>query len=92
MTQKNKDIKEYVARRDLWVCQACGKYIGLDGCLAHSISKSKMNYKLYGKEVIDNPLNLHWSCITNECNDSFNIGNNPGKIKELLEEINDKNR
>ena len=91
MTQKNKDIKEYVRSRDNGICQNCGTYCWENGNIAHRISQSKHNIKVYGKDIIDHPLNKLWTCFSFTCNDSFNIGNNPGKSKFLMSIILDNN-
>lgn len=80
---KHKEIKIKIAERDNFCCQKCGKYLGFNGCLADRISQSKMNRKKFGNHIIDHPFNKVYTCITNECNDSFNIGMNPMKSERL---------
>ena len=90
MTTKQKQVKQFVAERANYICETCGTYAGENGCIAHLISQSKVNRKLYGNDVIDSPLNQRWTCITSACNDAWNIGMNPAKCKELVEKIKAK--
>jgi len=50
--------------------------------IAHRISNSKVNRKLYGNKI-DHNFNLVPVCDL-ESNDSFNIGGNPGKVTNLI--------
>lgn len=79
MTQKQKEhyLTRYVL--DMWKCQRCFRPAQQQ---AHRISQSKMNYKKYGKDIIDHNMNIVSSC--SECNDYFNIGMNPGKCEKLV--------
>lgn len=81
MTKKNKEIKIYVAERDGYICQKCGKYAS-NGHIAHRIAETKLNKRLFGEDIIDHPFNKSWVCSL-ECNSSYNIGNNPRKRVEL---------
>jgi len=75
-------------------CFTCGKPVRLDNCqFAHKIAKSKANYSKYGKEIIDHILNGEITCSDKfgRCNDAVNIGNNPGKVLDVLSEIAKEN-
>lgn len=76
-------MSEQIAIRDNFVCCKCGKYIGLSGAPAHRIANTKANKKIYGNEIINHVYNQVYSCITNECNDFWNIGNNKKKSEQL---------
>ena len=79
--------REDIAKRDNYTCQKCDKYLGSNGCIAHRIAQSKANYKKYGSKIIDHEFNKVYSCITNNCNDSFNIGNKPLICEKLVKLI-----
>lgn len=55
---------------DRMICQRCGRP---STQIAHRLSKSKVNYKKYGHEIIDHDINLVSVCGL-KCNSSFNIG------------------
>jgi hypothetical protein len=82
MTQKQ--IDEYTKRyeAEYYLCW-CGKKASQ---IAHRICSSKTNYKVYGKEVIDNNINLVPVCCL-EHNDKVNIGNKIGTSKKLVQLI-----
>lgn len=61
------------------VCQKCGKPAE---CIAHRIARTKVNYKIYGKYIIDHNINLTPSCLKD--NSYFNIGMNPNKCNKLV--------
>lgn len=60
-----------------WICEVCGKPLrsGVPQ-LAHRISNSKMNMRLYGKEVIHHDLNLAPVCSL-ACNSAVLIDGKP---------------
>ena len=73
-------------------CEVCNKTIPFNQAqLAHRICKSKMNLAKYGSEVIHHPLNMALTCSL-KCNAKVNIGNNPGKILDVLTEIIEADR
>lgn len=82
--QKQIELRTFIQTRDKGICQRCNKLIGFKGAPAHRIAQSKVNRKKYGNEIIDHPYNIVWACVNNDCNDSFNIGNKPEKIKQLI--------
>lgn len=69
------------------LCAVCGKPL-IDGQMqgAHRIAKTFPNYTKWGTWVIDHPLNIAMVCSL-ECNQTCNIGNNPGKCLELISRI-----
>jgi hypothetical protein len=75
---------EEIMKRDNFICQACKKYIGYTGCISHRIANTKVNKKKYGKEIIDHDYNKAYTCISNICNDGYNIGMNPEKCQKLV--------
>ena len=71
-------------------CKICGNPVPMsEAQLAHGIANTKPNIKKYGKEVIHHEKNLSLTCGNKfgRCNDACNIGNNPGKVLDLLEDI-----
>jgi len=76
-----------------WVCQNCGESVYKNGTpqLAHGIADTKANRSKYGSAVIDHPLNRKPTCSL-YCNGKMNIGNNPGKCKELINQIMESER
>jgi hypothetical protein len=85
--------------RDRWHCTVPG-CCNHDIQVAHRIQKYKVfgvleiwnntynenrNYHWIKYNVIHHPLNVTTSCAFH--NSSFNIGNNPGAVREKLEEI-----
>ena len=88
MEAEDKKIRIYNSR--CGICEVCKKVIPYNQAqLAHRIAKSKPNLKKYGEDVLSHPKNLALTCSDKfgRCNDSCNIGNNPGKVQELLSEI-----
>ena len=65
------------------VCQGCGKKAIQ---IAHRISNTKVNLKIYGEKIINHNCNLVPVCGL-ECNSSFNIGNSPLKVERILKVI-----
>jgi 5-methylcytosine-specific restriction endonuclease McrA len=91
MTAKEEEeiraTKEFIFDRDNYTC-ICGESVYSKGYpqAAHIISKSKVNLKLYGKEIVHHPLNLVSTCST-ECNQKVNIGTKPFTEAALVELI-----
>jgi hypothetical protein len=59
--------------------------------LAHGISKSKVNQKIFGN-LINHPYNLFSVCNNPNHNDYFNIGFKPheiGKLREIIRDCGD---
>jgi 5-methylcytosine-specific restriction endonuclease McrA len=85
---KKERVNQYKIRYrlDSYICQGCGSPATQQ---AHRIARTKVNYRVYGKEVVDHNINTVSSCY--RCNDSFNIGNKPRKAKRLAEYI-EKNK
>jgi hypothetical protein len=86
MTQKQ--IEQYKIRYnlDFYMCQRCGNKATQ---IAHLICKSKVNYKKYGKDIIDHNFNLASVCDLS-CNSSFNIANRPIKVERLVNLIKER--
>jgi hypothetical protein len=80
MTDKQKQEYEKRYIIDSYTCQQCGK----PAChIAHRLSKSKENYKKFGKDIIDSNINLVSVCSLT-CNDSCNIGCSTERQKRLV--------
>jgi len=90
MSKLDEEIREtrlYVALRAHFRCEECNKSLPLDkGEMAHCIAKTDEWITKYGKEVINHPDNLKWTC-SGACNDAQNIGNNPVAREALVHEI-----
>jgi hypothetical protein len=87
MEVTKEQVEQYKIRYELdnYLCQA--KRCNMKATqIAHRISKSKENYRIYGKEVIDHNINLTSVCCL-EHNDSFNIGNKTRIANKLAEYI-----
>ena len=80
-----KKIQIYNSRAG--ICEVCKLNIPFNQAqLAHRIPKSKMYLKKYGAKVIHHKKNLALVCGL-ECNSTVNIGGNPEKVKQLVNEI-----
>ena len=86
MTKLQKE--QYKLRYEIvnYYCQKCNVPANQ---IAHRISKSKVNYKLYGKSIIDNNINLVAVCGL-ECNSFYNIGCSTEKINRLVSLIKER--
>ena len=95
------DIRRQVFERALWQCEHPGCSRPATE-IAHRIANTEYNtvmvlklwmmenecicnYKWAHDNIISNSHNLAASC--REHNDFFNCGNNPGKVREILEKI-----
>ena len=81
-----EESKKAILARDGYMCQypSCRKGAVY---LAHRIANTLANIQKYGDAIVNNPINLVSVCIIPAHNDYFNIGNDPGKCSELLEEL-----
>ena len=77
-----------ILERDNFTCLVCGKTAQH---IAHGLSRSKLNLKKYGDDIVNHSYNLHSVCSLN-CNSKCNIDNNPEKIKEIIEKIKESIR
>ena len=72
------------------VCEVCGKTLTASTWQgAHRIANTKPNRAKWGSWIIDHPLNIAIVCSL-ACNQSCNIGNNPGKCLRLVQKIVEK--
>jgi len=97
MTEKQKEIakqkREFIINRAGGFCEHldengerdCDEY-GSE--IAHQISKSKMNLRMYGFDIVHHPKVMKWSCKGH--NDSFNRGFRPRWIAEKVQEIEEE--
>jgi hypothetical protein len=87
MTDAEAYQRRVALSRSGGVCEVCGAPLayGMQG--AHRIANTIPNRRKYGSLVIDHPLNIGIVCRDMACNDALNIGQNPGKILELLADI-----
>lgn len=87
----NKCIEQYTIRYELdkWLCQhpKCNRKTTQ---IAHRLARTKVNYSVYGKEVIDHNINLVSVCCL-EHNSYYNLANKPRKARKLAGYIR-KNR
>lgn len=87
MTERKRfeiaESKQMILKRDGYRCT-------YPGCtkrainLAHGISKSKVNLRMYGEDIVNHPYNLFSVCDNPEHNDYFNINLFENKIKKLI--------
>jgi hypothetical protein len=95
MSRKKLDMQEQrlnIFIRDHWLCRVCGKpIVGNDNLpqLAHRIAQTKANLRKYGADVIHHPLNMMSVCSL-RCNSACNIGNRPGEVAELINQIKEE--
>lgn len=80
----DKQKQQYKIRYEIenYLCYKSGKRAMN---MAHRIANTKVNRKLYGNRI-DHNFNLCPASSLEE-NDLFNIGNNPGKVRRLIELI-----
>jgi 5-methylcytosine-specific restriction endonuclease McrA len=85
-----EEKRQEIFRRDFFLCTHCGLSIFRHGTpqLAHLISQGKANIEKYGEEIIHHPMNTASTCSL-YCNSRKNIGMNPEKTKELVQQITD---
>lgn len=88
MTEVEKEQRRQALARSGGICPVCGGSINQYGTpqYAHKIANTDTNRKKYGSFFIDHFLNGEYVCSL-ACNSSCNIGNNPGKVLELLADI-----
>lgn len=76
-----------IYERDRGVCQACGRLVDINGFeVAHRIASTVANYKRWGAQVVDHPLNKA-TTHRGSCNDAMNCGFKPDKCWEIVEAI-----
>lgn len=85
MTETETWQRQLALAKSGGVCEVCGKPLTqMQG--AHRIANTKPNRAKYGDLVIDHTLNIAIVCSL-ACNQSCNIGNNPGKSLRLVKQI-----
>lgn len=88
MNEAEKWQRQYALTKSNGVCEICGAPLEqMQG--AHRIANTKANRAKYGSFVIDHPLNIAIVCSL-ACNQSCNIGNNPGESLRLIKRIVEK--
>lgn len=83
MTGRQSFVKEEILERDGYRCT----YPGCNNTatsLAHGISKSKVNLRKYGKDIVHHPYNMFSVCNNLEHNAYFNINLFENKIEKLI--------
>ncbi len=88
MNETEKWQRQLALTKSNGVCEVCGTpLVQMQG--AHRIANTKANRAKYGSFVIDHPLNIAIVCSL-ACNQSCNIGNNPGESLRLIKHIVEK--
>ena len=84
----SRETYRLVMAKSCGVCECCGGALDQYGTpqLAHRIAKTETNYKKYGTFFVEHQKNLAPTCSLS-CNQSMNIGNNPGEVLKLLMDI-----
>lgn len=87
MTDKQKEQREKAYSRSNGKCYVCGKPLNYGAIqYAHRIANTKPNRNKWGSWIIDHTLNGEMVCSLS-CNQSLNIGNNPGECLKLVADI-----
>lgn len=85
MNEAEKWQRQLALAQSGGVCEICGApLVQMQG--AHRIANTQTNRAKYGSFVIDHPLNIAIVCSL-ACNQSCNIGNNPGESLKLIKRI-----
>ena len=85
MTKYHKQQAEIRYNLDNYVCVVCGAP-GIQ--IAHRISRTKINLKKYGEQIINHHLNMAVVCGL-ECNQKISIENRPSLKSIVLKNIGD---
>lgn len=88
MTEEQKEQRKQALTRSSGTCPVCGGSINQYGTpqYAHKIANTEANRKKYGTFFMDHFLNGEYVCSLS-CNSSCNIGQNNGKVLQLLADI-----
>ena len=88
MTEAQKEQRRQALTRSGGLCSVCGGSLNQYGTpqYAHKIANTEPNRRKYGSFFIDHWMNGEYVCSLG-CNSSCNIGNNPGKVLDLLADI-----
>lgn len=87
MTEAQKEQRRYALAISGGVCEVCGRPLN-DGQPqgAHRIGNTQANRAKYGDLVIDNPLNIGYTCSL-ACNGKLDISGNPAECIALCKKI-----
>lgn len=92
MTEAEEQQRRIALAKSGGVCEVCGKPITPSTWQgAHRIANTKPNRTKWGSWIIDHPMNIAIVCSLG-CNQSCNIGFNPGACLELINKIIDFER
>lgn len=92
MTEAEEQQRRIALAQSGGVCEVCGKPLTSSSWQgAHRIANTKPNRAKWGNWIIDHPMNIAIVCSL-ACNQSCNIGFNPGASLELIEQIVKKER
>lgn len=86
--ERIEELKRRIALDQNGLCAHCGRELQYPYDLAHRISKSKVNLKLYGAEIIHHRINLR-ATHSGRCNDGVMVSpaSNPVTAAEIIAEI-----
>ena len=87
MTFREEEEITDMYNRHGWNCFVCGERANQR---SHLIGNTLLNQKLYGKRIIDNPLNWLPACSL-ACNKKLDIGRNTPLAKGIIRIIDDLN-
>ena len=83
----DNEKRERAFSRDNYRCVVCGRHApSYHIQLAHRISNTKLNRKLYGNDIIDSVHNVMTVCSL-QCNKSVDIGRIPSVMDAVADEI-----
>ena len=87
MTEAEKTQRRYALAISGGICEVCGAPL-LDGQPqgAHRIGNTKVNRERYGAFVIDQPLNIGYTCSL-KCNSALDISHDTGAVIRLIKKI-----
>lgn len=91
MTGAEESQRRLALARSGGRCEVCGELLGGKAQGAHRIANTEANRRKWGAWIIDHPLNIAMVCSL-KCNDSCNIGNNPGACLDLVGRILNRER
>ena len=87
MTELQKEQRRIAYAMSGGVCEVCGKPLNYgQPQAAHRIGNTQMNRKKYGSFIIDDPLNVGYTCSL-ECNGKLDISYKPNEVLKLIADI-----